>query len=85
MADAETLEKIERIARREGRSKAAVIREALAEYTVEAEAKEPFKNPLLSIIGLAGDHAVEMDLSDGKDEEILREEWVKDLERYLRQ
>lgn len=85
MAEAETLEKIDRIARRTGKSKAAVIREALAEYIVETEAEEPFKNPLLEIIGLAGDYAVEMDLSDGKDEEILREEWVKDLERYLRQ
>jgi predicted transcriptional regulator len=42
MADAETLEKIDRIARRKGKSKAAVIRVALAEYFVEAEQNVPF-------------------------------------------
>lgn len=82
MADEETLEKIERIANRQGKSKAAVIREALAEYIVEVEKEEPFENPLLGLIGLAGDDAVEMDFSDGKDEEYLKEEWVKHLERY---
>ena len=84
MADAETLEKIERIARRDGKSKAAVIREALAEYIVETERQEPFENPLLRLVGLAGEDAVEMDLSDGKDEEILKEEWVKKFERSNR-
>jgi len=82
MADSETLEKIERIARKEGKSKAAVIREALAEYIVEAEKAEPYENPLMRLVGLAGGDAVEMDLSDGKDEEYLRDEWVKHLERY---
>ncbi|MFZ0545059.1 MAG: ribbon-helix-helix protein, CopG family [Candidatus Promineifilaceae bacterium] len=83
MADAETLEKIERIAKREGKSKAAVIREALAEYIVEAEKVEPFENPLLSLIGLADIDVGEIDFSDGKDEEYLKEEWVKYLGRNL--
>lgn len=82
MAEEEILYKIERIAIRKGISKAAVIREALLEYVAEEEATEPFENPLLSLIGLAGDDAVEMDLSDGKDEEFLREDWVKHIERY---
>ena len=85
MADAEMLEKIERIAQRKGKSKAAVIREALAEYIVEVETAEPFENPLMRLVGLAGDAGVEMDLSDGKDEEILKNEWVDHLERYRRQ
>jgi metal-responsive CopG/Arc/MetJ family transcriptional regulator len=82
MAEEELLYKIERIAVRKGTSKAAVIREALLEYVAEEEATEPFENPLLGLIGLAGDDAVEMDLSNGKDEEFLREEWVKHIERY---
>lgn len=81
MAEEELLSKIERIAQEKGKSKAAVIREALAEYVAEAEVDEPFENPLLGLIGLAGDDAVETDVSDGKDEEFLREEWIKDLER----
>ena len=82
MAEEELLYRIERIAKRKGTSKAAVIREALLEYVAEAEAIEPFENPLLGLIGLAGDDAVEMDLSDGKDEEFLQEDWVKHIERY---
>jgi metal-responsive CopG/Arc/MetJ family transcriptional regulator len=82
MAEEELLYKIERIALEKGKSKAAVIREALAEYVAEVEAEEPFENPLLGLIGLAGEDAVETDMSDGKDEEFLREEWVKHLERY---
>ena len=83
MAETEMLEKIELIARRQGRSKAAVIREALAEYIVEAETAEPIENPLMRLVGLAGDIDVgEIDFSDGKDEEYLKEEWIKHLERY---
>lgn len=82
MADSEMLDKIEKIALRQGKSKAAVIREALAEYITEVETAEPFENPMLGLIGLAGEYAVEMDLSDGKDEEYLNEEWIKHLERY---
>lgn len=80
MAEEELLYKIERIAREKGKSKAAVIREALVEYVAEVEATEPFENPLLGLIGLAGDDGVEMDLSNGKDEEILAEEWTRRYE-----
>ena len=81
MADEELLQKLDRIAQRKGTSKAAVIREALAEYIIEQETAEPFDNPLLALIGLAGDDAVDMDLSDGQDEQYLREQWVKHLDR----
>ncbi len=80
MAEEELLYKIDVIAKRKGISKAAVIREALLEYVTEEEAIKPFENPLLGLIGLAGDDGVEMDLSDGKDEEILAEEWHKRYE-----
>ena len=83
MAEEELLYKIERIAIRKGISKAAVIREALLEYVAEAEGAEPFENPLLGLIGLAGDEGIETDMSDGKDEEILRTEWVEYLGRNL--
>ncbi|MCA9964053.1 MAG: CopG family transcriptional regulator [Anaerolineales bacterium] len=83
MAEEELLYKIDQIARRQGKSKAAVIREALVEYVTVTEAEEPFVNPLLGLIGLAGDEGEEMDLSDGKDEAILREEWNKRYEERL--
>ena len=82
MAEEEILYKIELIAKRKGVSKAAVIRDALLEYVVEEETAVPFENPLLGLIGLAGEDAVEMDLSNGKDEEFLREDWIKHIERY---
>ena len=82
MAEEEILYKIELIAKRKGISKAAVIRDALLEYIVDEETAEPFENPLLGLIGLAGEDAVEMDLSNGKDEEFLREDWVKHIESY---
>ena len=80
MAEEELLYKIERIAREKGMSKAAVIRDALVMYVTDVEAASPPANPLLGLIGLAGDDGVEMDLSDGKDEEILAEEWNKKYE-----
>jgi hypothetical protein len=73
MADEELLYKIEQIARREGKSKAAVIREALVEYVAEVESQNPPQDPLIGLIGLAGEDAVPTDLSDGKDEEYIRE------------
>ncbi|MCB8945821.1 MAG: ribbon-helix-helix protein, CopG family [Ardenticatenaceae bacterium] len=83
MAEEDILYKIERIAREQGKSKAEVIREALVMYVTDVETQNPPINPLLSLIGLAGDEGEEMDLSDGKDEEILREEWNKQYEeRY---
>lgn len=80
MAEEEILYKIERIAREQNKSKAEVIREALVMYVTDVETQNPPENPLLSLIGLAGDEGEEMDLSDGKDEEILREAWNKQYE-----
>lgn len=73
VADEETIYKIKRIAKAEGKSASEIIREALVEYIVEYEEENPFENPMLGLIGIAEDEAVEMDLSDGKDEEWLRE------------
>ncbi len=82
MAEEELLYKIERIARRQGKSKAAVIREALNEYVIEMEKAHPLQNPLLDLVGLAGEEGPESDLSDGKDEDILSKEWVDYLEGH---
>ncbi|GIK58593.1 MAG: ribbon-helix-helix protein, CopG family [Chloroflexi bacterium] len=84
MAEEELLYKIEWIAREQGKSKAEIIREALVMYVTDVETQNPPQNPLLSLIGLAGDEGEEMDLSDGKDEEILREEWNKQYEERHR-
>ena len=81
MAEEELLYKIEQIAQERGRSKADVIREALANYVAEVEAESPPEDPLLGLIGLAGEDAVAMDLSSGKDEELLWVEKDDDLER----
>jgi predicted DNA-binding protein len=72
MAEEEILYKIERIAKERGKSKAEVIREALALYVTDIEAQNPPENPLLRLIGLAGDAGVPTDFSDGKDEEYIR-------------
>lgn len=80
MAEEAMLYKIGRIAKEQGRSKAEIIREALALYITDTEAQNPPENPLLGLIGLAGDEGEEMDLSDGKDEEILSEEWNRQYE-----
>lgn len=84
MAEEELLYKIEWIAREQGKSKAEIIREALVMYVTDVETQNPPQNPLLSLIGLAGDEGEETDLSDGKDEEILREEWNKRYEERHR-
>ena len=83
MAEEDILYKIERIAREQGKSKAEIIREALVMYVTDVETQSPPVNPLLSLIGLAGDDGEETDLSDGKDEEILRTEWVEYIGRNL--
>lgn len=72
MADEETLVKLDRIARTQGVSKSDVIREALVEYISKVEEESPAINPLLGLIGLAGEDAVPMDLADGGDEELIR-------------
>lgn len=73
MAEEELLHKIEQIARREGKSKAAVIREALLTYVVAAETEQPTEDPLLRLIGLAGETAVPTDVAQGKDETFILE------------
>jgi metal-responsive CopG/Arc/MetJ family transcriptional regulator len=91
MADEELLYKIGRIAQRKGVSKAAIIREALVEYVAEELAEGQLENPLSGLIGIAeieGEELSEIDprffdLSDGKDEELLRESYNADYERVV--
>jgi hypothetical protein len=71
MIEEELLYDLKQIAQAQDRSTASVIREALAEYVSEQRLEAEEENPLLRLVGLA-DKAVPMDLSDGKDEEILR-------------
>ncbi|WP_420645453.1 ribbon-helix-helix domain-containing protein [Candidatus Leptofilum sp.] len=73
MAEEEMLYKIEQIARREGKSKAAIIREALVAYVAVAEAEQPPDDPLLRLIGLAGETAVPTDMANGQDESDILE------------
>jgi metal-responsive CopG/Arc/MetJ family transcriptional regulator len=68
MAEEDMLYKIEHIARREGKSKAAVIREALVAYVTTHESEQPVDDPLLRLIGLAGETAVPTNMADGQDE-----------------
>lgn len=71
MAEEDLLYKIEQIARQEGKSKAAVIREALATYVAKVEAEQPIDDPLSQLIGLAGDAAVPTDVANGQDEAYI--------------
>jgi predicted DNA-binding protein len=73
MAEEEMLYKIELLARREGKSKAAVIREALVAYVTAAEETQPTDDPLLRLIGLAGETAVSTNMANGRDEADILE------------
>ena len=73
MADEELLYKIDLIARREGKSKAAVIREALVAYGTTPAEEQPVKDPLLRLIGLAGETAVPTNMANGQDEADILE------------
>ncbi|MCB0060169.1 MAG: CopG family transcriptional regulator [Caldilineaceae bacterium] len=73
MADEELLFRIERLARRQGRTKAEMIRDALELYVADQEAELPLASPLMNLVGLAGPDAPPMDLADGRDEELIRD------------
>lgn len=72
MIEEELLYDLKQIAQQQGLSTSSVIREALAAYVTEQHEESPPENPLLSIIGLGASEEV-VDLSNGKDEEILQE------------
>lgn len=72
MADEELLFRIERLARRQGRTKAEMIRDALELYVADQESNLPQASPLMNLVGLAGPDAPPMDLADGRDEELIR-------------
>ena len=71
MIEEELLYDLKQIAQQQDRSTASVIREALAEYVVETRAANPPENPLLRLAGIVAS-GEPTDMSDGKDEEILR-------------
>lgn len=73
MIEEEVLYDLKQIAQQQGTSTSNVIREALAAYITEQHEEAPPENPLLALAGIG--YSEEMiDLSDGKDEEILRKE-----------
>jgi metal-responsive CopG/Arc/MetJ family transcriptional regulator len=71
MIEEELLFDLKQLAQQQGKSTSNVIREALAAYVVEQHEEAPPENPLLALAGIG--YSEEMiDLSNGKDEEILR-------------
>jgi predicted transcriptional regulator len=72
MADEDVLYALKRIARRQRKSVATVIRDALETYVVQDEARGAEENPLLALIAL-GDSKLPVELADGGDEALLFE------------
>ncbi len=72
MVEEDVLYDLQQIAQRQGESTSSVIREALASYVIRQHEMTPPPNPLLGLIGL-GSSAAAMDLSDGGDEQLLRQ------------
>lgn len=71
MIEEEVLYDLKQIAQQQGTSTSNIIREALAAYITEQHEETPPENPLLALAGIG--YSEEMiDLSNGKDEEILR-------------
>jgi predicted transcriptional regulator len=73
MIEEELLYDLKQIAQQQNRSTSSVIREALAEYVIVQRQEVEAENPLLRLAAL-GASGVPMDLSNGKDEEILQAE-----------
>ena len=71
MVEEELLYDLKQIAQQQNKSTSSVIREALAEYVVEQRQGAAYENALMRLVGL-GAVSESMDLSDGKDEDILR-------------
>lgn len=72
MVEETLLYDLQRIARTQKKTSSAVIREALEAYVADQHEKSPPANPLLALIGLF-DEGEPTDVSDGGDEEILRQ------------
>jgi len=71
MIEEDLLYDLKQVAQQQSASMASVIREALEAYVVEQHKLAQPDNPLLRLAGL-GESAEMTDLSDGKDEDILR-------------
>ena len=71
MIEEDILYDLKQIAQQQDKSTSSIIREALAAYVVKQHEEAPPENPLLALAGIG--YSEEMiDLSNGKDEEILR-------------
>jgi len=71
MIEEDLLYDLKQVAQQQNTSMASVIREVLEAYVVEQHKLAQPDNPLLRLAGL-GESAEMTDLSDGKDEDILR-------------
>jgi len=71
MIEEDLLYDLKQVAQQQNTSMASVIREVLEAYVVEQHKLAQPGNPLLRLAGL-GESAEMTDLSDGKDEDILR-------------
>lgn len=73
MVEEDLLYELKQIAQRQEKSTSSVIREALAVYVTEQHKTMPPEHPLLVLAGIGASEEV-LDMSNGKDEEILRQE-----------
>lgn len=73
MIEEDLLYEIKLIAKQQERSTSSVMREALAAYVTEQHTLAPTVSPLMMLIGL-GESKEPMNLANGGDEEILRNE-----------
>ena len=71
MIEEDLLYDLKQVAQQQSASMASVIREVLEAYVVEQHKLAQPDNPLLRLAGL-GESAEMTDLSDGKDEDLLR-------------
>ena len=72
MVEEDLIYELKQLAKAQNKSTSNVIREALATYVAEQHRLAPPKNPLLGLVGL-GASAEPTDVSDGRDEEMLRQ------------
>ena len=72
MVDEALIFELSQIAKQQNKSTSGVIREALAQYVTTQHQVNPPENPLLGLLGL-GESDEPTDISDGQDEEMLRD------------
>ena len=72
MVEEELIYELKQMAKEQNKSTSNIIREALALYVAEQHRIAPPKNPLLGLMGI-GESIEPTDVSDGQDEEMLRQ------------